>query len=209
MARLVMKKGKNAGKTFELADKPVILGRGDTVQIRVHDAKASREHCRVFAQGHQWVVADLNSRNGISVNGVTKTRHTLRNGDEIAIGETVIAFEGDAATKAAEPERGKSARMAPADKQKARAKAAKDKAFATARSDSGGKAGSSKGGGGDGGGGTLQVSDNVLQFSKQESSFLGIDLGQMSVVQQMIMWLLVLGALGGLGWMLAKMFAAE
>ena len=207
MARLVMKQGKNAGKTFELADKPVILGRGDTVQLRVHDTKASREHCRVFAQGHQWVVADLNSRNGITVNGVTKTRHTLRNGDEIAIGETVIAFEGDAATKAAEPGRGKSARMAPADKQKARAKAAKEKAFATARSDSGGKAGSSKGGGGDDG--ALKVSDNVLQFSKQESSFLGIDLGQMSGVQQMIMWLLVLGGLGGLGWLLAKMFGGE
>ncbi len=91
MPRLEMRTGKHAGKTFTLS-KAVILGRGDNVGIRVPDIKASREHCRVFIQGGTWVVVDLNSRNGITVNGRKTTRKELVSGDEIAIGETVLAY---------------------------------------------------------------------------------------------------------------------
>ena len=100
MPRLEMRTGKLAGKTFELS-KAVILGRGDNVGIRVHDIKASREHCRVFVQAGKWVVVDLNSRNGITVNGAKTTRKELVSGDEIAIGETVLAYVDE--TAAAKP----------------------------------------------------------------------------------------------------------
>jgi len=206
MPRLVMKTGKNAGKTYALEDKPMILGRGDTVQVRVHDTKASREHCRVFAQGDQWVVADLNSRNGITINGVKKTRHTLRDGDQIAIGETVVAFEGGGAA-AAGSARGKSARMTP-DTAAAKKKQAREKAFAQARSKGARPAAKAGGGGGSADEG-LKVSDHVLQFSKVEHSFMGIDLGQLSGAGQFCLWAAMLGVLGGLGWLLVWAFGAE
>ena len=91
MPRLHVESGRHAGRSYEL-DGPAILGRSDKVPVPVPDTKASREHCRVFKQGDDWVVADLNSRNGIQVNGVKTTRKTLRDGDTITIGETVIAF---------------------------------------------------------------------------------------------------------------------
>jgi pSer/pThr/pTyr-binding forkhead associated (FHA) protein len=38
------------------------------------------------------VLADLDSANGTFVNGQRIQRHTLRNGDEIRIGDTRISF---------------------------------------------------------------------------------------------------------------------
>ncbi len=100
MPRLEVRSGRHAGKGYDLS-KPVILGRGETVDVPVPDTKASREHCRVFAQAGVWVVADLNSRNGILVNGVKTTRKNLKNGDRIEIGETAIEFVEDGAAPAA------------------------------------------------------------------------------------------------------------
>src|SRR5258705_6773833 len=92
MPRLKVTTGKQVGKSLDLT-KPTIIGRGETAQIQISDNHASREHCKVFEQGGAWVVADLNSRNGIKVNDVQTTRKNLSNGDRIVIGETTIVFE--------------------------------------------------------------------------------------------------------------------
>ena len=187
MAKLVFKSGKNAGETFELSG-PAILGRGDTVQVRVLDAKASREHCRVFEQAGMWIVVDLNSRNGITVNGVSKTRHTLKDGDKIAIGATVVEFSG-AAARAAKPE--------PPDRAaRAAGKAKREAAFAAARKAAGGPTG---------GGGTagIEVSDRVLQYSKVDAGKSGLfafDLGQSPFLFQILVWVFALGFLGLVVW---------
>ena len=92
MAKLSVTTGKSVGKTADF-DKTAIIGRGETAQLQISDIKASREHCKVFDQGGQWVVADLNSRNGIKVNGIQTTRKNLAAGDVIEIGETKVVFE--------------------------------------------------------------------------------------------------------------------
>lgn len=210
MPKLFMKSGRDAGKSYALSG-PCILGRGDDVQIRVYDAKASREHCRVFEQGGQWVVVDLNSRNGITVNGVQKTRHTLRLGDEIAIGETVAVFQARSSEKggsakpaaASAPARSGPPEMTEAQK---KAKAERDKAFAAARKDAGG--GSDAGGGArrrkgspqTGADGGVTISKNPLQYNKEKDSALGFDLGQMPFWQQLVVAVLALGVLAGLGY---------
>jgi pSer/pThr/pTyr-binding forkhead associated (FHA) protein len=213
MPKLVMKTGKTAGKSFGLSG-PCILGRGDSAQVRVDDAKSSREHCRVFEQGGQWVVVDLNSRNGITINGVTKTRHTLRFGDEIAIGETIAVFQPRSGESAEDSKAQKSERMAPpepSDAQK-KAKAKRDKAFADARSKSGGGGGSksaTKGGGGSPkGDGSISVSDKVLQFNVQKNSTMGFDLSQMAFHQQFIVVVAALAVLGGIGYGLYVTFGS-
>jgi pSer/pThr/pTyr-binding forkhead associated (FHA) protein len=45
-----------------------------------------------FADGN-WVITDLNSRNGTMVNGVSITRWTLRAGDQVQIGDAVLVFQ--------------------------------------------------------------------------------------------------------------------
>ena len=213
MAKLVMKTGRDAGKSYALS-KSAILGRGDTVQIRVLDVKASREHCRVFEQNGEWVVVDLNSRNGITVNDMKKTRHPLREGDEIAIGETVIVFHAGPGEAEAEP-RQKSERQAPpavSDAAK-KAKAEREKAFAAARAESkggkGAKAGrSAPGAAGANADGSIQVSDRVLQYNKSEGGgVFGIDLGQMTVFTQVLIGLGTIALLVGLWFVFSKVFA--
>ena len=200
MARIEVVTGRHAGKGYDL-EKAVILGRGETCGIQLPDGKASREHCRVFQQAGKWVVADLNSRNGITVNGAKTTRKNLRNGDRIEVGETTVEFV-DAETMAplAEPgeididvdeidveievDDGPAAAPAARPKPK-RDTSKKDAAFARARADA--KSAKSKKAG-SGGGGGLQVKDDVLQFNKIDmntSSPFSFDLSQYSSGVQM------------------------
>ena len=99
MARLRIAAGRGEGKTVEF-DRQAIIGRGETVTMQIGDVKASREHCKVFDQGGTWVVADLNSRNGIKVNGIATTRRNLATGDRIEVGETVLVFEANGTASA-------------------------------------------------------------------------------------------------------------
>jgi hypothetical protein len=102
MARLRIEQGKSQGKSVEF-DKQAIIGRGETTQLQIGDLKASREHCKVFEQAGTWSVADLNSRNGLLVNGVQTTRKTLSSGDKIQIGETIVVFEMTGPARPASP----------------------------------------------------------------------------------------------------------
>ena len=75
------------------------------------DRLVSGRHAEIFAENGSLFVRDLNSRNGITVNGAKTTRKELISGDEIAIGETVLAYVDEAAaakpvTMTPEPEPG-------------------------------------------------------------------------------------------------------
>lgn len=208
MARLVVKTGKYKGRSFELK-RAAILGRGETADVRFPDNSASREHCRVFQQGGAWVVADLNSRNGIKVNGLDVTRRTLRQGDVIQVGETDFEYDAQAGAAPSAPAgRAPAAASKPASKpSKADAKAEaarkrKQEAFAAARADATG--------GGGGGGGTgqgIEVSDRVLQFNKVDSGNpLAIDLDQYSGTTKLVIALVTIAFVAGVGWAVIHFF---
>ena len=228
MPRLEIRTGRHAGKTYDLT-KNVILGRGDTADIQLPDGKASREHARVFKQAGKWAVADLNSRNGIKVNGLKATRKDLFDGDQFEVGETLVGFLGDAASSPPQAKTGfdqveeldvdeldlddegepAAAYVAPvAEKPR---QSAKDKAFAAARAKaSEPKKQRSSGGGGGGGATGIDVSKKVLQFSKvdaNKSSFLSIDLAQYSTFTQFLIWCAIVAVFGTLIWFLFKMLA--
>lgn len=196
MARLVIRSGKEKGKTLEVTAS-AIIGRGDTADVRISDAKASREHCRVFEQLGRWVVTDLNSRNGITVNGVKKTRANLSDGDKIAIGQTVLVFDGGGAAAGG-------GGSASAGK---KGGSAKDKAFAAARSAPAPRqsapkaaASSSADAGGDKG---MSVSKSVLQFShidEKKAKPWDRDLSQSTVLMQMVYWAVGIGLVVLLFW---------
>jgi predicted component of type VI protein secretion system len=203
MPRLRIDTGKQAGKSYDVT-KPAIIGRGETAQVQITDTHASREHCKVFEQAGAWVVADLNSRNGIKVNGVQTTRKTLSHGDKIAIGETTIVFETTpAAAGAAKP----AAAGAPS---------AREEAFAAARAASSSTATAKRpaaataahaGGGADSG---LKVSDHVLQFHKvdvNKATLLDIDLAQSPGMSRFLIWIACLAFLGLVVWLVSKMVA--
>jgi len=74
-----------------MVSEDVVIGRDGGLLLR--DGRISRHHARIFRQDGHWHVADLDSTNGTSVNGVPLTdRCELHDGDKIVLGSTVVKF---------------------------------------------------------------------------------------------------------------------
>jgi DNA-binding NtrC family response regulator/pSer/pThr/pTyr-binding forkhead associated (FHA) protein len=87
--------GPRRGITRSL-DRRLLVGRGPETDLQLIDEKVSREHCVFERVGETVVLKDLGSRNGTWVNGERLTSaHTLVAGDQVGIGETVVAFAPD------------------------------------------------------------------------------------------------------------------
>lgn len=75
------------------SDKRVAIGRGRDCELNLINDSASRRHAEVYADGVEFLVRDLGSKNGTFVNGTPVTRpRTLRPGDRIGIGTSTITF---------------------------------------------------------------------------------------------------------------------
>jgi pSer/pThr/pTyr-binding forkhead associated (FHA) protein len=93
--RLVMRSGPTVGKTFLLEKVETTLGRDLSNDIVINDSEASRRHARIFLQGGNYIIEDLGSTNGTSVNGQRLMGpYVLRPGELIMFGESIsLLFE--------------------------------------------------------------------------------------------------------------------
>ena len=104
-ARLVIERGRSAGKQFPLSDDESQIGRWDAdggifpdVDLDADDpeAKVSRRHARIMRRNGQYFVEDLGSTNGTFINRGRRLlpgdRQPLRDGDEIIVGKTFLRF---------------------------------------------------------------------------------------------------------------------
>jgi hypothetical protein len=85
-----------AGRQVYQIEKPVInIGRQLSNDIIVEDKRVSRHHAQIKYQSNgQFVIFDLGSTNGITINGQPNQRlHTLRTGDHFTIGNYDFYFE--------------------------------------------------------------------------------------------------------------------
>jgi HD-GYP domain-containing protein (c-di-GMP phosphodiesterase class II)/pSer/pThr/pTyr-binding forkhead associated (FHA) protein len=92
MAYVRIKTGPNKGRTFEIKEAPLTIGREDNQLIQILDQGVSRAHAEIFRLGEMCFVRDLNSTNGTFVNDVKVTEELLKNGDELLIGTTILVF---------------------------------------------------------------------------------------------------------------------
>jgi hypothetical protein len=92
---------RDAGKEYtrQIDTETVVLGRGDTNDIDIEDAKASKEHCRIERVGQRWKLVDLESKNGTKVNGAFKNKAWLGHGDVVQIGTAELRFGLEAAAR--------------------------------------------------------------------------------------------------------------
>lgn len=81
------------GRRISLSNHPVALGRAPECDIPLDDEEASRRHAEVIPTSEGYRLVDLGSTNGTTVNNVAIQEHELEDGDEIAIGTTIIRFE--------------------------------------------------------------------------------------------------------------------
>jgi adenylate cyclase len=76
---------------FSLGQKTT-LGRHPNNSLRLVDREVSKEHCVIERAGNAFVLRDLNSSNGTFVNGRKVKELRLRDGDEIALGNSRLVF---------------------------------------------------------------------------------------------------------------------
>ncbi|PAY19499.1 hypothetical protein CKO51_10655 [Rhodopirellula sp. SM50] len=89
----VIRSRADIGVNAFLEDRTVI-GRNPTCTFPLHDLKVSGHHAAITPSGDgEFVLEDLNSTNGTRVDSTPLIgRRTLRDGDKIFVGETVIRF---------------------------------------------------------------------------------------------------------------------
>jgi pSer/pThr/pTyr-binding forkhead associated (FHA) protein len=70
----------------------MVLGRDVGCDICLDDSLVSEEHATISRSGSDYILEDLNSRNGTSVNGERINRRKLKSGVTIAIGNFSLKF---------------------------------------------------------------------------------------------------------------------
>jgi transcriptional regulator with GAF, ATPase, and Fis domain len=96
-AYLVIREGSKWTDVFRLVDgESITVGRAPTNAIVVKDERCSRNHAEVFQSQGQWMLRDLDSRNGTLVDG-QRIQHDyhLQPGEIIRIGNSHLAFVHD------------------------------------------------------------------------------------------------------------------
>jgi general secretion pathway protein A len=80
--------------SLPLGGSKILIGRHSHNEINLRDGSVSRYHAMIVPEGNGWVVVDLNSTNGTTVNGEAVQRRPLADGDRIAVGRFEIEFSG-------------------------------------------------------------------------------------------------------------------
>lgn len=83
--------GGENGRRIALAESAT-LGRLPECEVTLDDPSVSRRHARIQRKGSGWVVEDLNSTNGVKVNGMKVSQSDLADGDRLALGGVQLLF---------------------------------------------------------------------------------------------------------------------
>jgi hypothetical protein len=85
------------GERYEVTKRRTLIGRSKECDIQIDDPSASRRHAELRQEGTAYWIVDLDSTNGLEVNGMRTQRAKLDHGDKVTIGSTDIAFRRDLA----------------------------------------------------------------------------------------------------------------
>jgi len=99
--RLVVLNTDFAGREFPCTSTELRIGRTDDNDIAIDHRSLSRTHCKLVREDSgEWKVIDLQSANGLMVNGEPYAQVTLRLGDVLELGHLKLKFiaAGDSVT---------------------------------------------------------------------------------------------------------------
>jgi hypothetical protein len=80
------------GRAHELEKPTIVIGRSKESDIRVSDPNVSRRHAEIRQDSSGFSIVDLDSTNGVSVNGRAVKRAKLEHEDRITLGSTELVF---------------------------------------------------------------------------------------------------------------------
>ena len=104
MASIFFIDGSNSGKSQEIADSGLLLGRAASVDCMIDDPQVSSKHAQIECRDGTWVITDLESSNGTLVNDETITTVHLSEGDIVTLGDVKFMFRLTATSEAPPPE---------------------------------------------------------------------------------------------------------
>jgi hypothetical protein len=84
--------GADRGRSFANIPVPLTIGREEGNSIQLNDDRVSRFHLKLQEDQNKIVLTDLQSTNGTKVNGEPVQLWTLRPGDVITLGHSVLVY---------------------------------------------------------------------------------------------------------------------
>jgi two-component system, cell cycle response regulator len=92
-ACLVIMYGDDLGRRVPLGDATITMGRSSQADVHLDQESVSRNHCKLWKDGHRYFIEDLQSTNGTYVNDELVSGPTdLRDGDQLKVGRTILKF---------------------------------------------------------------------------------------------------------------------
>ena len=111
MATLIGITGPYAGHTIPIKMSALRMGRAEECELMIDDGSVSGTHGRISEVNGQWILEDLGSSNGTTLNGADVRSAALKDGDVFALGTVEFRFQAD---KPAPPRAAPPAPAAPA-----------------------------------------------------------------------------------------------
>jgi adenylate cyclase len=73
------------GDTIPLLKAKLLVGRRESCDIVLRFPNVSAHHCELELREGYWYIRDLNSRNGVKINGVRVTEKLIHPGDSVSV----------------------------------------------------------------------------------------------------------------------------
>ena len=84
---------QGGGDNISLKRSPLVLGRRETCDISLQFPNVSGKHCELSYKEGIWVLRDLDSTNGVKVNGVRVLKKLIHTGDVITIAKRSFTLQ--------------------------------------------------------------------------------------------------------------------
>ncbi|VTU30585.1 FHA domain-containing protein [Variovorax sp. PBL-E5] len=94
MPKLIVMTDMATTRQVALREPETTVGRASTNDIVIDHEQVSRFHAVLITEGTRVTIKDLNSRNGVQVNGVKVASQALSHGDTLSIGSSQMRFLG-------------------------------------------------------------------------------------------------------------------
>jgi Nif-specific regulatory protein len=91
-AELVVLGGLRAGSRIPLDRDEISIGKAPSNTLVLTDANVAWRHCLLRGENGRYLITDLRSGAGTYINGLRTAEQWLENGDQIAIGDTMLLF---------------------------------------------------------------------------------------------------------------------
>jgi pSer/pThr/pTyr-binding forkhead associated (FHA) protein len=96
MDKIIILQNGNVVNEIGLDKQQMVIGRDEKNAIHLGDPSVSRRHALLSCALDEYFIEDLGSTNGTLLNDRPVTKHILKSGDLLRIGEYVLSFERSA-----------------------------------------------------------------------------------------------------------------